>query len=98
MKGHIMEKKKQKESIFTPLQYMSFKALTKVSKKESMLVSNQQPQVSVCLGACMCINIAEIYLCVTNSRTSSQENHKMKAFHKKIAVPFPLRNEGKKIN
>jgi hypothetical protein len=35
--------KKQKESIFTPLQYMSFKALTKVSKKESMLVSNQQP-------------------------------------------------------
>lgn len=30
-------------------------------------------------------------LCITNSRTSSHENHKMEALHQKIAVPLPLK-------
>ena len=30
------------------------------------------------------------YLSITNPRTSSQENNKMKSFHQKVAIPLSL--------
>ena len=41
--------------------------------------------------------LAEAYLCISDSRTSSQQYYQMETFHKEISIPFPLQEARKSI-